>query len=754
MGEPIPYAPGGVKISVGVPAVVALPARTYRVRLVGLLYENDKTFLLPPAMHSIRTLKRFYDSHPGLQVLVNGHADRQGPADYNRSLSEERAKSMAAFLTDQVDAWASYYKPQQVGQAWGVREDQMMLATVTDGSAPFYPGAINGALNGPTKDAVKSFQIWANANQGTSLKTNGVPDAETRKALIARYMAQDETSLPAGTEVQTHGCGEFHPDQPTGDSVSEPKNRRVEVFLFEGGIQPAPVKPCPSPKGCKEYAVWSDATVESVDLDDMPGTLVVTASDDKGAPVEGADVHIAGTVSADGKTDGSGVAKIDTLPHGEYQLDVSKAGYKAFSGKVTVLTGAKAVDTPAPVTLTKLFVNLSFEPAKGSCGDKLRIKGTTDFPDGTEFVIHLKPRQGSSPNLAELTAKANGGKIDQEMEIKNVSFDNGAGGFLAKVELEATARAGDFTSETPAVLEVQALSDAPAADFDAHRTWSGFTNHSHFKQRIESFVNKVDVKFDIIKAWGGYWVDLTSFGVTGTAGGCPWAGRRWARVTGANDMAPDQYYDGSNWVAMPAGFSYTGTNYGAIAFWKHGTKFESTDGSGGTWPGAFADYDFNSAKYTTLRNTTWVNVTHDVWSRKFDIRRKDCHSEPKNKCCRYPLEVSLAFNTVASLVAEVIAVCPGKLRSNAANWFMDEPRVRVAAHESGHHMDNPDEYAGGAVDPTLNGDGAVNGIDADCIMGQNLTGVKKRHCHAFAEMVQKLIKAKYGRDSIYEAVPS
>ena len=104
MGEPIPYAPGGVKISIGVPSVVALPARTYRVRLVGLLYENDKTFLLPPAMHSIRTLKRFYDSHPGLQVLINGHADRQGPADYNRSLSEARAKSMAAFLTDQADA--------------------------------------------------------------------------------------------------------------------------------------------------------------------------------------------------------------------------------------------------------------------------------------------------------------------------------------------------------------------------------------------------------------------------------------------------------------------------------------------------------------------------------------------------------------------------------------------------------------------------------------------------------------------------
>ena len=92
--------------------------------------------------------------------------------------------------------------------------------------ASLLPGAVNGALNGPTKDAVKSFQTWANANQGASLKTNGVPDADTRKALVTLYMAQDETSLPAGTEVQTHGCGEFHPDQPTSSSVQRSQNAK------------------------------------------------------------------------------------------------------------------------------------------------------------------------------------------------------------------------------------------------------------------------------------------------------------------------------------------------------------------------------------------------------------------------------------------------------------------------------------------------------------------------------------------------
>jgi hypothetical protein len=57
----------------------------------------------------------------------------------------------------------------------------------------------------------------------------------------------------------------------------------------------------------------------------------------------------------------------------------------------------------------------------------------------------------------------------------------------------------------------------------------------------------------------------------------------------------------------------------------------------------------------------------------------------------------------------------------------------------------------------------VNGIDADCIMGQNLTKVKKRHYHAFGEglattgggvdgMLKKLIKTKYGKDCVYEVV--
>ena len=52
----------------------------------------------------------------------------------------------------------------------------------------------------------------------------------------------------------------------------------------------------------------------------------------------------------------------------------------------------------------------------------------------------------------------------------------------------------------------------------------------------------------------------------------------------------------------------------------------------------------------------------------------------------------------------------------------------------------------------MNGDGAVNGIDDDSIMGQNMTLVKKRHYGGLVTMNERIIQTKYGLDYDYEAV--
>ncbi len=392
--------------------------------------------------------------------------------------------------------------------------------------------------------------------------------------------------------------------------------------------------------------------------------------------------------------------------------------------------------------------SLAWTPTKGYCGDKASFAGETNLTNKT-VALKLKPRKGVSPKLPELTGVVSGAKIDKhDWEIRDVSLLKAPAEAFDFVELELATKDPGVPSNVT-VLKVEAMLDAPEQEFTATHSWSGFTMKPHFKQKIEKFACKVTVAFNILKCWGAYFVNLTAAGVTGVAGGCPWVGYRWGRATGLNAMAPNQYYDGAAWVALPVGFVLTGTNHSAISFYKTGATFTSI--SGGTWPEAFVDYDFNSVTYTK-RRADWIQNTHDVWTDKFYIRRKTCKSEKGTRCCIYTVEVTLAFTTVAAHSAGVIAVAPGALRSNASNWFLDETRIAVAAHESGHHMNNPDEYTGGAVDPALTGDGAVAGIDNDSIMGANLTKVKKRHYQTFAEMTKKLINARYGRDDDYEVV--
>ncbi len=151
---PLPYRTG-MTVTIDQAAIVQIPVRIWRGRLTGMLFETDKCFLLPSTMPGIQGLKSVHDDHPGAEVLVTGHADRQGNENYNLDLSHERAEAIASFLRDRADDWLAWYgasKPPS--KRWGVREDQYMLKAVTDGNgAPYYTGPVTGASNPRTKEA-------------------------------------------------------------------------------------------------------------------------------------------------------------------------------------------------------------------------------------------------------------------------------------------------------------------------------------------------------------------------------------------------------------------------------------------------------------------------------------------------------------------------------------------------------------------------------------------------------------------------
>lgn len=265
-GEPVP-------VRVGLLNVVEVPSRIFRARLKGMLFDTMRTFLLPGALNSIRRLKGYYDRHPGAEVLVVGHTDTSGQERYNLKLSGERAESVAAYLQDDVESWLAWYEYvnapfESTPKKWDAREDKQMLSALGDEEGTFFEGPVDAEETPALEASVRRFQEWRNRTGGTGLGVDGDAGPNTRRELIRAYMAQDETTLPEGTRIEVHGCGESHPEVETGDDATEAENRRVEVFLFEHGIGPEPQAECPD-GGCAEWDEWVGGTTETVDLRDQ-----------------------------------------------------------------------------------------------------------------------------------------------------------------------------------------------------------------------------------------------------------------------------------------------------------------------------------------------------------------------------------------------------------------------------------------------------------------------------------------------------
>lgn len=65
-----------------------------------VLFDTGKAALLPGAMSTIDRLAHFLKEYPEKTVLVEGHTDDVGSAEFNQRLSEQRAASVRAALLD------------------------------------------------------------------------------------------------------------------------------------------------------------------------------------------------------------------------------------------------------------------------------------------------------------------------------------------------------------------------------------------------------------------------------------------------------------------------------------------------------------------------------------------------------------------------------------------------------------------------------------------------------------------------------
>lgn len=67
----------------------------------GLLYDFNSSAVKPTAQANLRELARNYTKYGDTELLIVGHTDSVGTAEYNAALSQRRADAAAAFLASQ-----------------------------------------------------------------------------------------------------------------------------------------------------------------------------------------------------------------------------------------------------------------------------------------------------------------------------------------------------------------------------------------------------------------------------------------------------------------------------------------------------------------------------------------------------------------------------------------------------------------------------------------------------------------------------
>lgn len=76
-------------------------ARGLIVNVSDVLFDFNQSTLKPGAREKLAKVAGILGSHPGLKIEIEGHTDSIGSDDYNQRLSERRAQSVSAYLTQQ-----------------------------------------------------------------------------------------------------------------------------------------------------------------------------------------------------------------------------------------------------------------------------------------------------------------------------------------------------------------------------------------------------------------------------------------------------------------------------------------------------------------------------------------------------------------------------------------------------------------------------------------------------------------------------
>jgi hypothetical protein len=381
------------------------------------------------------------------------------------------------------------------------------------------------------------------------------------------------------------------------------------------------------------------------------------------------------------------------------------------------------------------WLKVKWTEAEVYCGDPANLQGTAKgIKKEVEGTGQAKVKYKEKDERSVATMKARG---QTSFELKwpmacGLDFSPPKKGESspAKLPVEGTLAADGMNAKTPQALAVKRLPDQEPKQVSipcsSPKSVNGTSNYSwdaKFKLGVKDTDLLVRMTLQVKKAWLGKSISFAAADKLKQ----PWG---YIKKSGA----AWKYYDTAkkSWEAVPRDISkYKVTG---IVFVKSGTDYVSRDDASKKWPEAFAEpTNFETKK------TAWLKNIHQVWDHKLKLQRKDLKGAAPG-CCEWPLDVKVSWSDAAGDKTVYIIWAQEYERSNARDWYLTYPSDGVAGHECGHLLAAYDEYAGGAIHPK------TRKIDANTIMGQNLTTAKPRHLDDMRKETEKQIKSWIGRE--------
>jgi len=211
-------------------------------------FEFDSSFITSDVLAKFASIEKTLKENPRFKIQIVGHTDQVGTGNYNQSLSERRARSVLAYIQNNVDYWEQLYSELEPGK-WGVRSLKHMLHKILTDRRPkmnagqrlkfdkiknklkFKLDHPDAHLHGWTM--IQTLSLYFDIKHLADKSADAI-SKETRKMIFGDYMCTPSDVFVTRGRFHPQKLvflGENAPMQNTGDRNRA--NRRVECWFYE-----------------------------------------------------------------------------------------------------------------------------------------------------------------------------------------------------------------------------------------------------------------------------------------------------------------------------------------------------------------------------------------------------------------------------------------------------------------------------------------------------------------------------------------